>query len=115
MGLGARGRLGNDSSLLTTSQLRSAPPPEIVGTAAYMSPEQASGASVDARSDLFSLGAVLLELATGQPAFLGASVAATLERIRATGAPDIARTDDPVWPSLNRNNSHDHRASQSKA
>jgi eukaryotic-like serine/threonine-protein kinase len=53
----------------------------IVGTASYMSPEQAEGRSVDARSDVFSFGAVLYELVTGRQAFQGNTTISTLSAI----------------------------------
>jgi serine/threonine-protein kinase len=53
----------------------------IVGTLAYMSPEQAQGQPVDARTDMFSLGAVLYEMATGRRAFHGDNAISTLTSV----------------------------------
>ncbi|MDH6282356.1 serine/threonine protein kinase/beta-lactam-binding protein with PASTA domain [Rhodococcus sp. LBL1] len=63
----------------------------VIGTAQYLSPEQARGDQVDARSDVYSLGCVLYELLTGEPPFKGDSpVAVAYQHVR----------EDPKTPSL---------------
>lgn len=62
---------GAEAQTLLTARTRS---DVVIGTPLYLSPEQARGAKVDGRSDLFALGALLYECLTGRPAFSGANV-----------------------------------------
>jgi serine/threonine protein kinase/tetratricopeptide (TPR) repeat protein/TolB-like protein len=69
-------------------------PGVVMGSPAYMSPEQIRGEQADARTDLFSFGAVLYEMATGQRAFPGESYEAVIRQIL-QGVPSTARDLNP--------------------
>src|SRR5271165_1626291 len=73
-------------------------PGSTVGTAAYMSPEQAKGDPLDARTDLFSLGSVLFEMATGQPAFGGRSTAEVFAGLLTKTPPPVSSLN-PAMPA----------------
>jgi tetratricopeptide (TPR) repeat protein len=64
-------KLGDFGVAVALERTRLTQEPMIIGTAAYLSPEQAVGGEVTAQSDLYSLGALLYELVTGRPPFLG--------------------------------------------
>jgi serine/threonine-protein kinase len=72
----------------------------VIGTAQYLSPEQARGDSVDARSDVYSLGCVLYEILTGEPPFVGDSpVAVAYQHVREPPVPPSGRHEG-ISPDL---------------
>ena len=88
-----------DSSLSPTLTRDATRAGVILGTAAYMSPEQARGKSVDKRSDIFSFGCVLYEMLTGRKAFDGEEVSDILAAVLKT-EPDFEALPSNLHPRL---------------
>jgi len=74
----------------------------IIGTLQYMAPEQLEGAEADARTDIFSFGVVVYEMATGKKAFEGKSQASLIAKILEIDPPPISSLQPMTPPALDR-------------
>ena len=93
MDFGIARALSDSSATMTQTQA-------VVGTAQYLSPEQARGETVDSRSDLYSVGCVLFELLTGRPPFVGDSpVAVAYQHVREE-PPSPTSLNPDITPAL---------------
>jgi Tol biopolymer transport system component len=74
----------------------------VMGTASYMAPEQVRGQAVDARTDIFALGAVLFEMLTGRAVFRRDTTAETMTAVLREDVPELAAQQAPIAPALDR-------------
>ncbi len=84
------------------TETRGTEPGVVLGTLGYMSPEQVRGKPADARSDIFSFGAILYEMLSGKRAFHGDSAADTMSAILREDPPDLSVTNQNISPGLER-------------
>jgi eukaryotic-like serine/threonine-protein kinase len=77
-------------------------PGVVLGTLGYMSPEQLRGKLADARSDIFSFGAILYEMLSGRRAFHGDSAADTMSAILREDPPELSATNRSIPPAVDR-------------
>src|SRR6266851_2019929 len=87
---------------MTADQLKLTVEGTIVGTFQYMAPEQLEGKEADARADMFSLGAVIYEMATGKPAFAGKTRASLIAAILSSEPQPMAALQPMTPPALAR-------------
>ncbi len=95
-----QGQAGAHTSLPTMTHATEAG--VVMGTAGYMSPEQVRGIAVDARSDIFSFGAILYEMISGKRAFHRETSADTMSAILKEDPADLSETSRNVSPALER-------------
>jgi serine/threonine protein kinase/Tol biopolymer transport system component len=101
-------KMNEASGLLETelTQLTAAQPitvqGTILGTLQYMSPEQLEGKEADARSDIFSFGAMLYEMITGRKGFSGSSQATLIAAVMMTAPPPVSTLQPMASPALDR-------------
>jgi serine/threonine protein kinase/tetratricopeptide (TPR) repeat protein len=83
-----------------TQALHKTTPGVVMGTAEYMSPEQARGREVDGRTDIWSLGVVLYKMVTGNTPFKGETISDVIASILKTDPPPLVNEAEPVPPEL---------------
>ncbi len=103
----AKGRLGEDEATLALSPHPAVAPSltipgTVMGTVAYMSPEQVQGKDVDHRSDIFSFGIILHEMLSGQRVFTGESQVEVMHAILKQDPPELSETNAKISLQLEK-------------